>query len=107
MDFLVKVPFNRKPSSVMHIDLNACFASVEQQANPRLRGQPIAVAAYTTPSGCIVAPYGRLSWLDAGFLAVNFIITYAILFALVQLMFGPVKPEPREDTSDDDVSSGG
>jgi hypothetical protein len=51
--------------------------------------------------------YGRLSWLDAGFLAVNFIITYAILFALVQLMFGPVKPEPREDTSDDDVSSGG
>ena len=56
MDFLVKVPFNRKPSSVMHIDLNACFASVEQQANPRLCGQPIAVAAYTTPSGCIVAP---------------------------------------------------
>ena len=48
--------FNTASSSVMHIDLNSCFASVEQQANPFLRGKPIAVAAYTTPSGCIVAP---------------------------------------------------
>lgn len=40
----------------MHIDLNSCFASIEQQANPLLRGKPVAVAAYTTASGCIVAP---------------------------------------------------
>jgi len=39
----------------MHIDLNSCFATVEQQANPLLRGKPIAVAAYTTSSGCILA----------------------------------------------------
>ena len=40
----------------MHLDLNSCFATIEQQANPQLRGKPIAVAAYTTPSGCIIAP---------------------------------------------------
>ena len=40
----------------MHLDLNSCFATIEQQANPHLRGKPVAVAAYDTPSGCIVAP---------------------------------------------------
>lgn len=39
----------------MHIDLNSCFASVEQQANPLIRGRPVAVAAYTTGNGCILA----------------------------------------------------
>lgn len=47
--------FNSAPSTIMHIDLNSCFASVEQQANPLLRGRPVAVAAYTTPNGCILA----------------------------------------------------
>lgn len=50
------ISFNPKPSTILHIDLNSCFATIEQQANPHLRGRPIAVAAYTTSNGCIVAP---------------------------------------------------
>lgn len=47
--------FNPKPPDVMHVDLNSCFATVEQQANPRLRGKPVAVAAYVESRGCILA----------------------------------------------------
>lgn len=48
--------FNSTPSRVMHVDLNSCFATIEQQANPLLRGKPIVVAAYKSPGGCILAP---------------------------------------------------
>ncbi len=40
---------------VMHIDLNSAFATIEQQANPLLRGKPIGVCSYTTPGGIILA----------------------------------------------------
>lgn len=56
MDYFSKLDFNKKPSTLMHIDLNSCFASVEQQSNFKLRDKPIAVAAYNSPAGCIVAP---------------------------------------------------
>lgn len=47
---------NPEPPKIMHIDLNSCFASIEQQANPLLRNKPIAVAAYNSPNGCLLAP---------------------------------------------------
>lgn len=55
MDTPINLGFNRSPSTVMHIDLNSCFASIEQQANPFLRCKPVAVASYDTPNGCILA----------------------------------------------------
>lgn len=54
MDSLTK--FNPAIPRVMHIDINSAFATIEQQANPLLRGKPIVVAAYETFSGCILAP---------------------------------------------------
>lgn len=50
------LPINTAKPLIMHIDLNSCFATIEQQANPLLRGKPIAVAAYGTPNACILAP---------------------------------------------------
>lgn len=47
--------FNPKPSYILHLDLNSCFATIEQQANPLLRGKPVVVAAYNSPGGCILA----------------------------------------------------
>lgn len=50
------LPINRNKPFTMHVDLNSAYATIEQQANPLLRGKPLVVAAYPTPSACIVAP---------------------------------------------------
>lgn len=47
--------FNPTSATTMHVDINSCFATIEQQANPCLRGKPIVVGAYTTNSGCVLA----------------------------------------------------
>src|SRR3954453_5818923 len=47
---------NHNPPTIMFVDLNSAFSTVEQQANPLLRGKPIVVAAYDSPNGCVVAP---------------------------------------------------
>lgn len=46
---------NKAAPYIMHIDLNSCFAIIEQQANRLLRGRPVGVAAYDTPRGFVLA----------------------------------------------------
>lgn len=52
----MEIQINHNKPLIMHIDLNSCFATIEQQANPLLRGKPLVVAAYDTPNACIIAP---------------------------------------------------
>jgi len=49
------LPINYNRPMIMHIDLNSCFAIIEQQANPLIRHKPVAIAAYDTPRGAVIA----------------------------------------------------
>ncbi len=49
------LPLNYNRPLIMHIDLNSCFAIIEQQANPLIRHKPVAIAAYDSPRGAIIA----------------------------------------------------
>lgn len=39
---------------IMHVDLNSCFATVEQQAHPTLRGRPVAIVNRRTEHTSII-----------------------------------------------------
>lgn len=51
----MEIPINYNKPLVMHIDLNSCFAILEQQANPLIRHKPVAIAAYDSPGGAVIA----------------------------------------------------
>jgi DNA polymerase-4 len=51
----LQLPINPAPPEVMHIDLNSCFATVEQQARPLLRNRPVAVTNRLTKNACVIA----------------------------------------------------
>ncbi len=40
---------------IAHLDLDACFASIEQRDNPQLRGKPVIVGAPPTQRGVVAA----------------------------------------------------
>lgn len=50
--------YNHETPLVMHIDLNSCFASIEQQSRPRLRGHPVVIVNRATEhTGIVAASY--------------------------------------------------
>lgn len=53
---MISSQHNPARPSVMHIDLNSCFATVLQQAYIHLRGKPLVVSAYSTPKGFVLSP---------------------------------------------------
>ena len=56
MGYLTKQSrINDAEPQVMHIDLNSAFATIEQQANPLLRGKPVGVCSYLSPGGIVLA----------------------------------------------------
>lgn len=50
----MRTGYNISQPLIMHIDLNSCFATVEQQARVRLRGRPVAVVNRRTDQTMIV-----------------------------------------------------
>lgn len=54
-NFSSELPFNSAPSTWLHIDINSCFATIEQQANPLWRGKPLVVASYNASYGIALA----------------------------------------------------
>ena len=46
---------NTADPATLVVDLNCAFASIEQQHDPRLRGKPLAIAAYATNAATIVS----------------------------------------------------
>lgn len=55
MQYALRNDFNKAPPNLMHIDINSCFATVEQQYNKNLRYKPVVVAPNYGDHGAIVA----------------------------------------------------
>lgn len=42
-------------NDTLYIDLNSCFATIEQQCRPMLRNRPVAITNRLVPNSCIIA----------------------------------------------------
>src|SRR5262245_21585935 len=51
----IELGLNTADQTVLVVDLNCAFASIEQQTDPALRGKVLAIAAYATDAATIVS----------------------------------------------------
>ena len=51
----LELGLNTADPTILVVDLNCAFASIEQQHDPSLRGRPLAIAAYATDAATIVS----------------------------------------------------
>jgi DNA polymerase-4 len=54
-NLVLVIELNQAPPLIMHVDLNSAFASIEQQANPLLRGKPVAITNRLSNNATIIA----------------------------------------------------
>lgn len=81
---------NRARPLVMHVDLNSAFATIEQQARPKLRGRPVAVVnRRTINTSIITASYeAKASGVKVGML---FREAKALCPGLIAIESDPIK----------------
>ena len=63
---MLREGYNAERPLIMHIDLNSCFATVEQQARPMLRGRPVAIVNRRTEHTMIVTASYEAKALGVG-----------------------------------------
>src|SRR5260370_18824752 len=56
MAAVLDLGLNGAAPATLVVDLNCAFASIEQHHDPKLRGRPLAIAAYATDAATIVSP---------------------------------------------------
>jgi DNA polymerase IV len=75
---------------VMHIDLNSCFATVEQQAHPTLRGRPVVIVNRRTEHTSIITASYEAKACGVG-LGMNIVEARKLCPGLVALESDPAK----------------
>jgi DNA polymerase-4 len=56
MEIPIEKQLNHNEPHLMHVDLNSCFATIEQQAHHLIRGIPVAIVPFMSRGACIIAP---------------------------------------------------